>query len=350
MSEISIIVVTYNSRKAIARSLDSIFNQTFKQFEVIVIDNGSKDYTVDFIKENYPQVKIIKNIKNEGVCKAKNQGINIAKGKYILTLSDSVVLKRDFLDEVRKTMDRFKDKIGMVGVKILKSDKKTIYSAGLHLSRFFRYYDIGKNHLDCERFNRQRYIFGPNSAAAVYRRDMLEDIKKSGQYFDEDFFLFAEDVDLAWRAKKRGWKCIFCNTAVCYYYDEGYNKYPKEFIRYMSFRNRYFLLTKHIGVKQYLLSLLIFDIPQLLKILFCNRSAVKHTFKASLESIRIMSKSLEWSYLLPLIFHDIPKLTYLLFFNKRFFTAIKYFVTVMSKSIETQDYSGKPFELVSQYW
>ena len=86
MAEISIVIITFDSERYIKSCLDSIWSQDYRDFEVIIVDNGSQDGTVDFIKENYLHCILIENKENLGACKARNQGIKIAQGKWILTL------------------------------------------------------------------------------------------------------------------------------------------------------------------------------------------------------------------------------------------------------------------------
>ena len=86
MKECSIIILTFNGIRFIGACLDSILAQDFQDFEVIVADNGSTDDTVSFIKKNYPRVILIENKENLGACKARNQGIKVAQGRWILAL------------------------------------------------------------------------------------------------------------------------------------------------------------------------------------------------------------------------------------------------------------------------
>ena len=110
MSKISTVIITFNSEKFIKSCLDSIFTQDYRDFEVIVVDNGSKDGTVDFIKENYPQVTLIENKENLGTCKVRNQGIEIAKGEWILTLDCDVTLEKNFISQILEAIKHLSPK------------------------------------------------------------------------------------------------------------------------------------------------------------------------------------------------------------------------------------------------
>lgn len=244
MSGISVIILTFNSREYIKPCLDSLFNQQHGDVEVIVIDNGSKDGTLDFIKANYPKVRLIANKENLGASKAKNQGIKAACGEWILTLDCDVVLEEGFMRKIVEFANNLQDSIGMIQPKILTQDKKKIYSSGIHISWLRRFYDIGKGSPDTQRFNSSGPIFGACCAAALYRRKMLEDLKDSHGYFDERFFFLFEDADLSWRAQKNGWVCMYYPQARCFHNGNS-SSTDKKTRQILSFRNRQLTILKN---------------------------------------------------------------------------------------------------------
>lgn len=282
MNEISVIILTFNSEKFIKSCLDSVLNQLHQDSEVIVVDNGSKDITVSLIRENYPRVILIENKENLGAAFARNQAIDVAKGKWVLTLDCDVVLKEDFISVILGIIKNASDKIGMIQPKILNSDKKTIDSVGIFLSYFKKFYDIGKGKSDNGKFNNPKYVFGVCSAAGVYRRKMLEDIKEDSGYFDKRFFFLAEDVDLSWRAQKKDWRSIFCPEAVCYHFgnSSGTNKKIRQ---YFCWCNRRFLLKKNKlnSFRLFTISLF-YDVPRLFLLFLTNpyvRNEIKNRHK-----------------------------------------------------------------------
>lgn len=175
---ISIIILTFNSMEYIKSCLDSVFSQDFSDFEVILVNNGSEDGTLSFIKENYPQVILIENKKNLGACKARNQGIGKSSGEWILTLDCDVTLRKDFFKEMINSAEKSDKSVGSFQPKILTTDKKTIYSCGISLSYLKRFHDIGKNQHDNGKFDKNAYIFGACSAAVLYKRRCLMRSKK----------------------------------------------------------------------------------------------------------------------------------------------------------------------------
>ena len=241
---LSIIILTFNSIKFIGPCLDSIFNQDCQDVEVIVVDNGSRDGTVDLVKKEYPQVILIENRQNLGACKARNQGIEVSCGEWVLTLDCDAILENNFLSKIINIIKDLPPRIGILQPKILTTDKKTIYSCGIYLSWLRRFFDIGKGKRDSIQFSEPKYIFGACSAAAFYKREMLEDIKEDTGYFDERFFFLVEDVDLAWRAQRKGWKALYSPQTVCCHTGNS-SGISKEKRQYLCFRNRYLMIRKN---------------------------------------------------------------------------------------------------------
>lgn len=277
MFKVSIIILTFNSIKFIKPCLDAVFAQDYQNFEVIIVDNGSNDGTVNLIKSNYPQIRLIENRKNLGTAKARNQAIEIARGKWILTVDCDIILKKGFLNNIMSFVKESEDSIGMFQPKILRMDKRTIYSCGIYLSKLRRFYDIGKDKIDNGKFNTSKYIFGACSATALYKRQMLEEIKEDTGHFDERFFFLVEDVDLAWRAQRKGWEALFCPSAVCYHFGNS-SHYGKKFRQYLCFRNRYLMIFKNMSfggkMKLTILSFW-YEIFRFLYLLFTNRYTIK---------------------------------------------------------------------------
>lgn len=291
MPELTIVILTFNSSGFIESCLDFVFGQTYQDFEVILVDNGSIDNTLSLVKGNYPQVRLIENRHNLGAAKARNQAVEVAQGRWVLTLDCDVVLEKDFLNKIMRFAKEAEESIGMFQPKILREAGKVIDSAGIFLSKSRRFHNIGNGQLDTGQFNYQRYIFGPCSAAALYKRQMLEEIKQDTGYFDERFFFLVEDVDLAWRAQAYGWKTIFFPKAVCMHIGNS-SGFQSDFRQYLSFRNRYFLILKNDSFSMIIknaLFLIRYDIPRLFYLLFTN----KYTLKALYQIIKLTPKMLE---------------------------------------------------------
>jgi len=213
---ISVIIVNYNSKDLLKKCLDSVRGQGFKDVEVIVVDNASTDDSVQMIQSFYPWVKLIQNSRNLYFCRAQNQGIESAKGNFILSLNSDCVLDKDFLKGVLSA-GSLDARIGIVSGKLLRPDKKTIDSTGLFLGRSRKAVERGYGRKDKGQYDDPGYIFGSSGACAFFRRRMLEDIKDKNGYFDERFGMYYEDLDLCWRAQKKAWKSYYNPKALAYH-------------------------------------------------------------------------------------------------------------------------------------
>lgn len=262
---LSVVVVTFNSAKYIKSCLEAVFNQQ-QDFELIVVDNGSADETVRYIRENYPKVRLIINKDNLGACYARNQGIEMSSGNWILTLDCDVLLENGFMHKIMEFADKSEKSVGIIAPKILARDKRTLYSCGIHRSWLNRFDDIGKGLSDRQKFNLSKPVFGACCAAALYRRSMLEDIKDNYGYFDQRFFFLFEDVDLSWRAQKRRWICKYYPKVSCFH-DGNSSATDKKTRQFLSFRNRQLAILKNQNPLVILLMLplyLVYDLPRFL--------------------------------------------------------------------------------------
>jgi GT2 family glycosyltransferase len=241
---LSIVVVTHNSRQHIKACLSSIFSQGVNDVQIIVVDNASADGTRELIKADFNQLALIENSRNLGASQARNQGIGQATGEWVLTLDSDVVLGDGFLKGFLAVRDQLCDDVGMVQPCILNMDGKTICSQGIFLSPLRRFYDLNKGKNKDAVGPVSRKIIGPCAAAAFYRRIMLNQLKEGTGYFDERFFFLVEDVDLAWRAKRAGWKVRSCPEMVCRHAGNG-SCIDRDVRQYLNFRNRHLMISKN---------------------------------------------------------------------------------------------------------
>jgi GT2 family glycosyltransferase len=248
---VSIIVVSWNSERFISDCLSSIKMQSYNPIETIVVDNGSEDRSVELIRQMDKEVKLIKNNTNMGFCRANNQGLAYAQGDYIFFLNADVILEKRYIEEA---LNSFKiDKhIGMVSGKILRFDRKTIDSTGQFLSRARRAIERGYGEPDKGQYEEDGYIFSVCGAAALYRRQMVDELMLNNEFFDEDYFAFYEDLDLGWRAHLLGWVGYYNPRAVAYHYRGGSQQQRGWLARFSQFSQRPTELKFHILKNRYL--------------------------------------------------------------------------------------------------
>lgn len=227
---ISVIVLNYNGRRFLDGCLSSLASQTQTNFEVILVDNGSNDGSPDYIQAHYPWVRLVRNEENLGFAGGTNAGIRAAKGSYILTLNNDAVADRQMIEELARPMAD--PQVGVCAAKMLFPDGR-INSAGICVSRSGAAWDRGIFQPDQGQYDSMEEVFGACAGAALYRKKMLDEIG----LFDEDFFLYLEDVDLAMRARLAGWKCIYVPGARVVHYHGGTAGVGSDLVVYYGNRN-----------------------------------------------------------------------------------------------------------------
>lgn len=217
--KISIIAVTCGVRDYLFHCLESIAQQTYRELEVVVIDNALRPDFSQEVLRRYQDVHLYSSPNNLSYCDSLNKGIEISSGNYVLCLNDDVILNERFIEQALKGFS-VDETVGMVSGKILRRDRKTVDSTGLFLTFWRTAKERGYGQEDLGRFEKAGYVFGVNGAAAFYRKEMLDEIKEKN-YFDSDFRFFYEDLDVSWRARHSGWKGFYIPLAVCYHLRGG---------------------------------------------------------------------------------------------------------------------------------
>ena len=237
---VSVVIVNWNGRRYLERCLSSVVNQTYPHFEVILVDNGSTDGSVEFVSRTFPRVRLIANAENMGFAAGSNMGIEVAKGDYIATLNNDAQADRTWLEELVRPMEA-DERVGMCASKMLfYHQPQLINSAGISLDKVGIAWDrkLGEPETEGERLQE---VFGPCAGAALYRRRMLEEVG----LFDEDFFCYLEDVDLAWRARLRGWRSLYVPGAKVYHLHSATSGEGSPFKGYFRGRNKVWTIIKN---------------------------------------------------------------------------------------------------------
>ena len=248
---VSIIVVSWNSIGFLGDCLGSVREQTYKEWELIVVDNGSQDGSAELVRRSFPEAKLIAGSQNLGFARAANLGLGVSRGKWLLFLNPDVRLERDWLE---KALPAFKisPRIGMVTGKILRFDRRTIDSTGQSLSRSRRAKERGYGEADRGQYDQAGFVFSVCGAVAFYSREMVEGVRLNGEFMDEDFFAFYEDLDVSWRANRLGWRGYYVPEAVAYHYRGGSQKGGGWLGRFSQLSQRPTEIKFHIVKNRYL--------------------------------------------------------------------------------------------------
>ncbi len=252
---VSVTIVTYNSGRFIKRCLESVLAQKYGAKEIIVVDNASNDGTVDILEQFEDRCQIVYNDENIGFAAAQNQAIALSRGDWVLTLNPDVLLLPNFVQALVDTgqMDK---RIGTVCGKLLAilatfdlPEKPLVDSTGIYFTPMLRHLDRGSQEVDNGHYLNHEYVFGATAAAALYRRTMIEDVAIQGEFFDEEFFVYREDADVAWRAQLLGWRCMYTPHARGYHVRNvlpGNRRALPSVINMHSVKNRFLMRLKNM--------------------------------------------------------------------------------------------------------
>lgn len=306
--DLSIIIVNWNTKKLLHDCIDSIYKNTEKlNFEVIVVDNDSKDGSAEMVKKEFPQVKLIVNDDNLGFAKANNKGIKIAKGRYVSLLNSDTVVKR----KAYKIMVEFMDNnlhIGAVGPKVISPDDSIQYGCARHfptpLSEFYSMTNLsqwfpkskifGKQRLTYWDHKDSRYIDLLLGACMVIRKKTVDDIG----LMDEDFFIYGDDAEYCFRIKKAGWRIFYLPKAEIIHYSGQSSKQDLTNMRYHLTKSYYIFFKKYYGtinaLSYRIMVLLLYSVRTIFILpilILSNKSVYKKKFDIYL---KLVKWSLEW--------------------------------------------------------
>jgi GT2 family glycosyltransferase len=241
---VSVIILNWNGKAYLPGCLDSVLAQDYSPVETIVVDNASGDGSPDLIRSGYKDVLLIETGQNLGFGGGNNIGIDRAKGKHILILNNDAELDRACVGEMMKALAKDAG-YGACASKIYVADPPdTLDAAGITV--FPDGLSLGRGRLkDGSLYDLEEEVFFASGCTALYRREMLEDIRLSGEYYDADFFAYADDTDLGWRARLRGWRCIYAPTAKAWHLHSASTSPYSAFKAYLVERNRIWLLIKN---------------------------------------------------------------------------------------------------------
>ncbi len=255
VAPVAVVIVSWNSATYLPGCLNSLRALARAPAEVVVVDGGSADGSADLVRREFPECKLIACADNVGFCRGNNLGINACTSPFVLALNPDTRLQPDFLERLLPAFDD--PRVGMAGGKLLRFDGRTLDSAGQMLGRSRQPIDRGYGRVDEGRFDSDAEVFGICAAAALYRRAMLEAIADPGRaYFDEAFFAFVEDLDLAWRARRAGFRASYRHRAIGYHARGGSAARPTRSrraamlshtpeIRYHIVKNRYLTILRN---------------------------------------------------------------------------------------------------------
>lgn len=213
MARVDIIVLNFDGLRLLGPCLDALRRQTFRDFHTLVVDNGSTDGSVRYLREHYPEVSVLALPSNLGFSGGNNRGIEATGSEYVALLNNDTEAAPGWLQSLVDALDGFPE-VGFCASRMVRlSDRRTIDTAG---DVFYSHGVGGKRGSGepAERYGETRKVFGACAGAAIYRRRMLE---RTG-LLDEELFAVDEDLDLSFRAQLLGYQCLYVPEAVVYHH------------------------------------------------------------------------------------------------------------------------------------
>jgi len=255
---VTVLILNWNGRKEVVGCIEHVLAQTYHPIELIVIDNASTDGSSETIRLRWPDLTLIENVENLGYATGMNQGIEQARGEFVLFLNQDAWIRSDYVGNALKLMLDLPSSVGMLAGQVYRLDnqRKTndLVSGGTLLQKRFRLM------LDPDLYS-EHYTLGPVYCSPFMCKAMLDDLKGvCGHCFDDRYFAFGEDLDLTLRAHLRGWQCFFSPRLVAWHTHSGSLSGKVRLlekplnIRQHALRNRYTTILKDLpaGVLLYL--------------------------------------------------------------------------------------------------
>jgi GT2 family glycosyltransferase len=298
MSEpaVSVVIVNYNGERLLPECLEALARQSHEPSEIIVVDNGSTDNSVELLRSRFSYVTVVDNGENLYFCKGSNIGISHANEEFILLLNNDCILDEGYIAEALAQIIQ-DDSIGAVTGKIQRVNSELLDCAGQLLSLSRKPLDRGYGLPDDGQYDEAAEVFSAGGVAPLIRRTMLEEIALEGEYFDEDFVQYYEDIDLFWRARNLGWSCRYSPAATARHYrgatgqsEPAVRSWVKqfafanlpEFLQGHLLKNRYATMAKNDSFVDWLVSLpwiLMYELKVLTYMLLVRQSLFARYFR-----------------------------------------------------------------------
>lgn len=267
--QVSVVIPNWNGQHLLKISLPSLKKQTFQDFEVIVVDNGSTDESVKFIQDSFPEVKVVKLAQNRGFAGAINAGIKKSAGRYLFLLNNDTEVDKDcikFLVEAIKAHPE----VGMVAAKILNFYQRNVVdNTGDSVDIVGHSFTRGYGEKDGPKFSQPGPIFLATGGGSLFKKELFDKVGP----LDDTYFMYMEDVDLGFRAQLAGFKGWFEPKAKIYHIRMASSSKISALVEYLCFRN----MTMNI-IKDYPKAL-IFHKANWVKILLVNVNTIFYLAK-----------------------------------------------------------------------
>lgn len=266
---VSVQVVTWNSALHLPAFFRSLQRQSRQPNQCIVVDNASSDQSVMLVRELSPAALVVENDRNIGFCAAHNRAIALSKSDFVLVVNPDIVLADDAIECMLRVADGH-TRAGSIGGKIFRAemDPAVLDTTGIVMSAGRKCSNRAEGEVDVGKYDTAEQVFGLSGAFVLYRRTALESVKIGSEYFDEDFFAYKDDADLAWRLRLAGWQNWYDPTIRAWHYrsvrsSDSFMRQEERKKRTvqnrLSYRNHLLMLIKNDRVRDWF-----FPVPRVL--------------------------------------------------------------------------------------
>ena len=244
MVKASIVIVNFNGKRFLGSCLSSIHDsgRIFDDFEVTLVDNGSTDGSIEYVKKNFPGVRLIWNEKNLGFAEGNDIGIVASRGDHVVLLNSDTVVTPTWLVELIKTAESDAN-VGITGPKTLRFDRRTLDTTGhvLH-HKIGEAENRGSGEIDYGQYDEETDVLGVQFSCVLIKREVIDSIG----LLDDKMFLYLEDVDYCVRARLSGWRVVYCPSSVIYHFAGGSTSAKRSWnTRKHGFANRLRVILKN---------------------------------------------------------------------------------------------------------
>lgn len=248
--KVTIVIPNYNGKHFMEPCLASLKEQTCHDYRILVVDNASTDGSIEYMKENYPEIDVIALDKNYGFSKAVNVGIQNSTTPYVILLNNDTTVDPHYVEEMIKAIEK-SPRIFSVSSKMIQMYHPELIDSAGDLYTLIGWGICRGTGRPVTNYTKADEVFTACAGAAIYRRSTF---KKIG-YFDEKHFAYLEDIDIGYRARIYGYKNMYCPTALVYHVGSGtsgskYNSFKVK----LSARNNIYLNYKNMPILQLILN------------------------------------------------------------------------------------------------
>lgn len=251
-AKVAVVILNWNNRYFLEKFLPSVYNSNYTNVEFILGDNASTDDSVDFVKDYYPQIRIISNAKNYGFAGGYNEVLQHVEADYFILLNSDVEVSENWIEPVIAMMER--ENYAAAQPKILSYHQKQYFehagAAGGYLDKYGYPFCRGRimqvTETDHGQYDDEREIFWATGAALFIKSTVWKELGG----FDADFFAHMEEIDLCWRLKKSGYRVGYCPQSIVYHVGGGTLNASNPKKTYLNFRNNLVMLQKNLAASQ----------------------------------------------------------------------------------------------------